>query len=208
MSKAILTFSLVIFHAMQAQVPGLVEITSPAAGEAVSGLVTIHGTADHPQFLSYDLSFSLDPDPTDTWFSIGEPVEARVIDDRLGLWDTSGLSDGNYRMRLRVSFANGGSISTVVEGVRVRNYTPLETSEPEPIAAPVTSPTPLPATPTAEATEATSAPSGGSNPLWLGVYGGGGALLALGVYVRVRRILREQSARLKSRRAARRSRGG
>jgi hypothetical protein len=191
--------------AFRVQVPGLVEITSPGGREAVTGLVTIHGTADHPLFIRYDLSFSLDPDPTDTWFNIGEPVEARVIDDRLGIWDTSGITDGNYRLRLRVSFQDGGSISMVVDGLQVRNYTPLEALESEPIVQIETTATPVPTVESARIESSAQAQKGNVNPLLMGAFGGGVLLIALGAYVRLRRALRLQAARMKSRQAHRRS---
>jgi hypothetical protein len=201
-----LVWLLAASYFIRLQVPGLVEITSPFAGEVIDGLATIRGTADHPLFLNYDLSFSLDPDPLDTWFNIGEPVETRVIDDRLGIWDTTGISDGSYRLRLRVHTEDGGSISTVVEGLQVRNYSPFEAAEePEPIAAVQVSPTPLPTSENVAAVATPQAPGQSANPLWLGAITGGGLLLALGAYVRLRRALRAQGARLKARQIQRRT---
>jgi hypothetical protein len=126
------------------QVPGFAELTSPQPGQVVSGLVTLSGTADHPAFNRYELSFAYDEDPTDTWFSIGEPVDTRVIDGRLALWDTSTITDGDYSLRLRVWLQDGRSLEAVVPGIRVRNYS----SDPViPTAVPPEADRPLP-TPT------------------------------------------------------------
>jgi len=124
------------------QVPGFAELTSPQPGQVVSGLVTLSGTADHPAFNRYELSFAYVEDTTDTWFSIGEPVDTRVIDGRLALWDTSAITDGDYSLRLRVWLQDGRSLEAVVPGIRVRNYSsdpviptavPPETGRPLPI---------------------------------------------------------------------------
>jgi hypothetical protein len=187
------------------QVPGLVEIASPVEGEFVTGLVTVRGTADHPLFVDYDLSFSLDPDPTDTWFNIGESVETRVIDDRLGIWDTTRITDGNYRLRLRVQSTDGGSISTVVDGLQVRNYTPFQESEPETIVVIQPSATPLPTVEVAAIESAPQTPNPSVNPLWIGALTGAGLLIAIGGYIRLRIALRQQAARMKARQAQRRA---
>src|SRR4030067_616548 len=132
------------------QVPGFAELTSPHPGQVVSGLVTLSGTAAHPAFNRYELSFAYDEDPTDTWFSIGEPVDTRVIDGRLALWDTSTITDGDYSLRLRVWLQDGRSLEAVVPGVHVRNYS---TDPVIPTAAPPEAgrPQPTPTLPAAQA---------------------------------------------------------
>jgi len=132
------------------QVPGFAELTSPQPGQVVSGLLTLSGTADHPAFNRYELSFAYAEDTTDTWFSIGEPVDTRVIDGRLALWDTSTITDGDYSLRLRVWLQDGRSLEAVVPGIRVRNYS----SDPViPTAVPPEAGHPLP-TPTVPGAQA------------------------------------------------------
>src|SRR5574341_1764171 len=87
---------------VQAQDQGVAAITAPLEGAVVSGFVPVIGTATHPQFQRYELAFGYDPNPTDTWFSLGEPFASQVVNDVLGRWDTTGLSDGTYLLRLRV----------------------------------------------------------------------------------------------------------
>ena len=130
------------------QVPGFAEIIEPGPGQAIGGIFPVFGTATHPAFESYELAFGFDPDPTDTWFPIGEPLDTRVVDGRLAIWDTTTITDGEYRLRLRVSLDGAAPLEAVIGGIRVRNYTPTETPEvaatavaptaestPEPIAA-------------------------------------------------------------------------
>jgi hypothetical protein len=120
-----------------AQAPGYAEILEPGGGEAVYGVFTINGSASHPSFQAYQLSFALSDDPTETWFLLGEPQTNPVIEDGIGLWDTTGITDGDYRLRLEVFLENDQTIVTVIEGVRVRNQTPIETATIAPIAAQV-----------------------------------------------------------------------
>ena len=129
------------------EVPGFAEIVQPGEGQALQGIVTISGTATHPAFEAFELAFSLDPDPTDTWFPLSEAVETPVVDGRLAIWDTAPISDGNYRLRLQVQIEAGEPLIAIVRGLRVRNYTPTElpvglgrlaaTAQPEPTQPPL-----------------------------------------------------------------------
>ena len=102
-----------------AQAPGYAEITSPASGQAVQGLIPIEGSADHPSFVRYDLAFAEDPNPTDTWFPIGDPVATRARQATLALWDTSDITPGVYRLRLRVFLEGGAVLEDSVGGLRL-----------------------------------------------------------------------------------------
>jgi hypothetical protein len=116
--------------------PG-VAITFPAAGQPVQGLVTIAGTAAAAGFQRYELAFAYDPDPTGTWFSIGERVTAPVEGGALGLWDTTGLTDGQFALRLRVYTGERTFVETVVRGIRVaNNVAPPATPTPTPTVTP------------------------------------------------------------------------
>lgn len=128
-------------------------IQSPTAGQAVQGLVAVTGNTDTFDFLSYDLAFSSDSDPTQTWFTIQQSEQA-VRYDILGEWDTTTLTDGSYSLRLTVALEDRESVTVVVPGIRVRNYTPIETNTPaatatlDPGATATPSPTLAPPTPT------------------------------------------------------------
>jgi len=128
--------------ASQIEVPGFAEIVQPGEGQVLQGIVTISGTATHPAFEAFELAFGLDPNPTETWFPLGEAVDTPVVDGRLAIWDTGPISDGNYQLRLQVQIEGGEPLVAIVRGLRVRNYTPTEqpvglaglpaTAEPEP----------------------------------------------------------------------------
>jgi len=131
------------------QAPGFAEITRPVSGEAVGGVVTLEGTANHPSFDHFDLAFTYEADATGTWFPIVDEDRSRVVEGRLAVWDTTGITDGEYILRLRVWPAEGEPLVAVVRGLRVRNYTSIETPTPGPsLAAPAFTPTKPPSTPT------------------------------------------------------------
>src|SRR3990170_246542 len=121
------------------QPEGHAEISRPTAGDSVSGVVTILGSAASPTFSEYELSFGYDPNPTDTWFPIGEAVATQVSFGRLGLWDTSGITDGQYSLRLTVFLDDGGLVQDIVRGIAVRNT--LRGEAPPAVGSPGPSPT-------------------------------------------------------------------
>jgi hypothetical protein len=132
-----------------AQAPGFAEVTRPVSGEAVGGVVTIEGTANHPSFDHFDLTFTYEADTTGTWFPIVDEHRSRVVEGRLAVWDTTGITDGEYMLRLRVWPAEGEPLVAIVHGLRVRNYTSIETPTPGPaLAAPALTPTEAPPTST------------------------------------------------------------
>jgi hypothetical protein len=187
-----------------AQAPGYAEILSPKGGEAIQGVYTIKGTASHPAFASYQLSFSYALDELQTWFLLGEAQTNPVTESGLGLWDTTGISDGDYQLRLEVFLTNGSSIVSIVDGVRVRNTKPIEpaTATPEqrlPVASPA------PPTPTKTPRPTPLPPHNqGSNTLVEqafvgGVIGGIVLFAGLGMYLLLRRSAKNRWAMLQMR---------
>ncbi len=128
--SVLITLGLVGANRAAAQAPGYADISFPAEGEAVSGVVTIMGSASHPFFSEYDLAFSYQDDPSDTWFNIAEDVKSEVQSGAVGIWDTSGITDGTYRIRLRVHLAGRETLVAFVDNIRLRNYTQVETATP------------------------------------------------------------------------------
>ncbi len=122
-----------------AQDQGLAAITSPVTGANVSGVVVLTGTATHPSFQQYELAFSYDPNPTDTWFTIQASATAPVLENTLGAWDTTDIMEGVYALRLRVYSSDGSVIETVVQNVRVMNAGPTANA-PMPTSAPGSTP--------------------------------------------------------------------
>lgn len=185
-----LSLSLLPYQRGSAQAPGYADISSPVDGQAIQGLFTIEGSASHPFFESYDLAFAYQNDPTQTWFMIADPVTQPVANGPLALWDTSGLTDGNYRLRLRVFLNNGNILPVIIENVRVRNYSAVETSPPGAAPALATS-TPVVPTPTPRPTPLPALSGDGSQTVYraftLGAVLGGVVLIAGGAYIFMRR---------------------
>jgi hypothetical protein len=164
-------------------------ILSPLPGQAVQGKVAINGSTAVDGFQSYELAFAYSQDPTDTWFLIQEG-DSPINEGQIAQWDTSTITDGDYSLRLTVTLVDGRQLTTVVSGVRVRNYTPIETDTPAPtstlapgaISTPNITPsltaTPLPATPTPLPTNPASLSMNQVISSW-----GKGALISLGVLV-------------------------
>jgi hypothetical protein len=121
----------------------------------VQGSLTVTGSTDLPGFDYAELSFSYSGTQPESWFLI-QQMRAPVKEGALGVWDTTTIADGNYRLRLQVFLAGGKTAEAYTSGVRVRNYTPLETSTPtSPQASaerPLSAATPLPSSPTPRAT--------------------------------------------------------
>jgi hypothetical protein len=107
-----------------------VYISSPVPEQVVQGLVEITGSAAPKGFEEYSLSFQLQDSPLETRFEI-ESSSKKVESGKLGDWETSTLTDDTYVLELRVTLLDGDQLVHVVEGIRVRNYSPIETSTPE-----------------------------------------------------------------------------
>ncbi len=179
------------------QAPGFADITRPEDGEVLHGVVTIEGSAAHPAFVAYELSFAYDPNPTDTWFPIVDDFQTPVSDGRLGLWDTTGITDGDYQLRLYVMLENDSRLEAYARNLRVRNTTPVETQPAyEEQNTPI--PTALMATETPAPTVVpviNSRHSGTQKVLQslkIGVYIGGSSLLIFAAYLSLRKISRSR----------------
>jgi hypothetical protein len=108
--------------------PGI-EVLSPLPGSALQGNVVISGSTDLPGFQTSEVDFSYGQTGLEGWFLIQQsqqPVKAGT----LAVWDTSKIADGNYRLRVQVTLQDGRVVETTIDGLRVRNYTIVETSTP------------------------------------------------------------------------------
>jgi hypothetical protein len=106
-----------------------IHISDPRDGQALQGLVTLNGTTNVEGFQSAELAFRYADDQKAAWFLIGK-IDRAVSDGPLVTWDTTVLTDGKYDLRLRVNKNAGQAAEYLVHGVRVRNYTPIETGTP------------------------------------------------------------------------------
>lgn len=118
----------------QATAASQIAITSPQDGDALQGVISINGTSAADGFRSAEIDFAYQNDPTKTWFVVQQTVAA-IADGPLARWDTTTISDGVYRLRLQVILQNGQVLESQVAGLRVRNYTQVETSVPRPANA-------------------------------------------------------------------------
>ncbi len=119
-------------------------IATPRPGDVLQGVVTIAGSSDVTGFVSAEISFTFADDTTGTWFQIAVNNQP-VLNGMLATWDTTVITDGEYVLRLRVYLTDGSFHETVVSGLRVRNYTPVETPTPTalaPAATPLSTITP------------------------------------------------------------------
>ncbi len=194
----------------RAQAGDAVIILAPQGGAALQGQVQISGSANPEGFFAYELAFGYADDPTGTWFIIFEsfnPVEAGTLAE----WDTFSITDGDYDLRLLVTLTDASEMEIIVQNIRIRNYTIVETSTPAPTltatpvptmdltAAFIPSPSPIPAMPTASplptiapthtplpANPAQFRPGDISLSLARGAAGVLAAFLLLGIYTSIR----------------------
>lgn len=193
---AMLKFALALFILLQ-ETP--LAITRPQSGDTLRGQVEISGGMDIAGFVFAELAFSYAAsDFGDVWFPIqtfSQPPAGSV----LAVWDTTAITDGDYRLRLRVFLEDGSAQETIVSNLKVRNDAPEATAtptedpfpsfrattpppvrvEPTPTAPPVQpSLTPMPANPASVTTDS------------IGAALGRGALTALGLFAFVALLLR------------------
>jgi hypothetical protein len=131
-----------------------VRLSAPKTGQALQGVVPIQGNCAIKNFASARVEFAYSDNPTDTWFLI-QNLEAGVSNGLLAQWDTSTITDGSYQVRLSVQTSDGKEYQAAISGLRVRNYTPVETDTPAPtnqgavfVATSTTAPTSIPSSPT------------------------------------------------------------
>lgn len=110
-------------------------ILTPVPGEVLQGLIAVEGDVLGDELLNYELAFALQEDTTQTWFVLGRG-DSPVTADLLAEWDTTSLTDGEYILRLTANYQDGEQLEHIVEELRVRNYSPIETSTPSPAATP------------------------------------------------------------------------
>lgn len=182
-------------------------ISEPESGDAISGVVTIRGTATHESFLRYEVAFSRGAD----WIVFAEGDQP-VVDGTLAIWDTTVgqpgnavFPDGAYNLRLRVVRQDYNYDEYFVQNLMVSNATtptptatattqgqatpPAGTPAPEatgssgltiirPTGLPTLTPFPTPSVPAPPADQVSSGPpAAGEAEAALNTGGGGDGLL-------------------------------
>jgi hypothetical protein len=92
--------------------PARTEIVSPAHNAGLAaGRVPVVGTVVDPSFDAFSLFFTPgDEDPGDAWTPIVEGETRQVWRDTLAVWDTAGLPDGVYTLRLVAALRTGNTV--------------------------------------------------------------------------------------------------
>lgn len=120
--------------APQRQGQDIAQITSPTEGQAISGLVTISGSADHPNFARWELAYGPDPNPNDAWQPFADGPQP-VLNGTIGTWNTGVIADGGYMLRLRVIRTDSNYSEAFIRGLKVSNSAPIGTPTSIPPAA-------------------------------------------------------------------------
>ena len=138
----------------------VVRITSPKEGEILQGSIYIEGTVSGSTFQFAEISFQYQDSQSSNWFEIGT-IDTPIVDGTLGIWDTSMIADGIYRIRVVAHYENDRVQEAIINNLDIRNYTPLDpsvTEEPPlnekgelesqvtvtPVVPTITVPTPMP----------------------------------------------------------------
>ena len=112
------------------ELPPVQGISSPLNGAVVNGIVNITGTSS----TAWELSFSYRDNPVETWFLLAQSTEP-ISEQILFTWDTGGLTNGYYRLRLIVigSQTREEYINQVLVDSGRNLEEPTQTETPEPV---------------------------------------------------------------------------
>jgi hypothetical protein len=171
----------------------VVSIDSPKTGDILRGQVEVSGNMDLPNFLSAELAFGYASDSTDNWFII-QTFSQPVKDTPFAIWDTTSITDGDYKLRLRVYLQDGTFQDTVITDLKIANEVPTPTAVPlnfEPTFTPLP-PVIAPATSTPAIPQPTPLPPNPASITIPAIYSmfGRGALVALVIFVLVSLLFR------------------
>jgi hypothetical protein len=66
-----------------------------------------------------------------------QPVRTPVSEGRLALWDTTGITDGTYQLRLQVWLESGNFLESIVRDLKIKNMSPTQIPTAIPAEEPV-----------------------------------------------------------------------
>ena len=89
-----------------------VQIDAPKDGADIKGIVDIKGKADSDAFVAYRVEFGFGTQPLE-WKLISRS-EQRQPGGGLAVWNTDGLANGTYTVRLVIEDADRGELSTFI----------------------------------------------------------------------------------------------
>lgn len=116
-----------------------ISLSSPQPGQVLQGSIPVTLNTALNEIANLELSFAYLNDPTETWFLIYQSSQTSVS-NTITTWDTTSISDGNYNLSLMIQYSDGSQEIVLIPGLRVRNYSPIETDTPAP---PTVTSTPL-----------------------------------------------------------------
>jgi hypothetical protein len=97
-------------------VPKQIMLTSPQPGDEIKGTIELIGTVNIPNFGFY--KYEVARAGSDTWATISADRQT-VTDGRLGGWNTTSLTPGDYQLRLVVTDNQGVVLPACVVPVRI-----------------------------------------------------------------------------------------
>ena len=115
---------------MRREATRTITIQWPPPTYLLRGAFTVRGTANEPNMLAYFLEFrpmidSVTPSGDNVaWSPATLPAPGPVLNDILGVWDTTTTSDGLYELRLTIRLTNGSALYATVSPLRVENHPP------------------------------------------------------------------------------------
>lgn len=106
----------------------LAVITTPTTNAVVRGVISIRGSAVHPNFDRFQVAYAREPVVrNDQWITIGIERRDQVVNGELAIWDTTQVPDGSYRLRLRVIRTDGNYGELEVKQIVIGNAIPIDT---------------------------------------------------------------------------------
>jgi hypothetical protein len=111
-----------------------INFLSPDPGQALQGTVLIRAAIDLEGTKTVRLRFAYSNDPRGTWFLIWERKDISTQEMNFE-WDTTTITDGNYILRMDAEGVDG-EYTAYIPGLRVRNYSAVETNTPFPTLTP------------------------------------------------------------------------
>ncbi|MCX7977088.1 MAG: hypothetical protein N2646_08440, partial [Bellilinea sp.] len=104
-----------------------IEIFFPTNQQVLQGIIEIQGRITLPDMRSYELLFGYSNDPDERNLFLLAQGNTLPDGQLTFAWDTTLIPDGDYRLVWRVYLSSGEKREAVIEMVRVRNYSIVET---------------------------------------------------------------------------------
>lgn len=119
----------------QATIVRSIFIQSPREGQALQGVEIIDGKVRGEGFLQGTIHFSYSDSPAQerTWFFVADIAGAIQDSSQTSFqveWDTTQITDGDYDLRVVAEYEGGAAIFEMIPDLRIRNHSPVETTEP------------------------------------------------------------------------------